>query len=54
MAVKDFIKQLIKESGNDMASIVSSGIIGDSNTFIGTGSYSLNALLSGSRYSAIH
>jgi len=53
MAVKDFIKQLIKESGNDMASIVSSGIIGDSNTFIGTGSYSLNALLSGSMYGGV-
>ena len=53
MASDDFIKQLIKESGNDMASIVSSGIIGDSNTFISTGSYSLNALCSGSMYGGV-
>jgi len=53
MAVKDFIKQLIKESGNDMASIVSSGIIGDSNSYISTGSYSLNALCSGSMYGGV-
>ena len=36
-----------------MASIVSSGIIGDSNTFISTGSYSLNALCSGSMYGGV-
>ena len=53
MAVKDFIKQLIKESDNDMASIVSSGIIGDCNSFLSTGSYSLNALLSGSMYGGV-
>jgi len=53
MAVKDFIKQLIKESKNDMASVVSSGIIGDCSTFICTGSYSLNALLSGSMYGGV-
>jgi len=53
MAVKDFIKQLIKESDNDMASIVSSGIIGDCSNFLSTGSYSLNALLSGSMYGGV-
>ena len=29
MAVNSLIKQLIKESGNDMASVVSAGILGD-------------------------
>ena len=53
MVDKAFLKQLMKESGNDMASIVSSGIIGDSNTFIPTGSYSLNALCSGSMYGGV-
>ena len=36
-----------------MASIVSSGIIGDCNSFLSTGSYSLNALLSGSMYGGV-
>ena len=53
MAVKDFIKQLIKESQNDMATVVSSGIVGDCYTFVDTGSYSLNALTSGSMYGGV-
>ena len=53
MAVKDFLKQIIKETENDMASIVSSGIVGDCSTFVDTGSYSLNALTSGSMYGGV-
>ena len=53
MAVNDFIKQLIKESDNDMASVVSSGIVGDCSSYLSTGSYSLNALLSGSMYGGV-
>ena len=53
MAVKDFIKQLIKESQNDMATVVSSGIVGDCSTFVDTGSFSLNALTSGSMYGGV-
>lgn len=53
MAVNSLVKQLIKESNNDMASAVSSGILGDCNTFLDTGSFSLNALLSGSMYGGI-
>ena len=53
MAVKDFIKHLIKESQNDMATVVSSGIVGDCYTFVDTGSYSLNALTSGSMYGGV-
>jgi RecA/RadA recombinase len=53
MAVNSLVKQLIKESNNDMASAVSSGILGDCNTFLDTGSFSLNALLSGSMYGGV-
>ena len=53
MAVKEFISQLIKESENDMASVVSSGIVGDCSSYLSTGSYSLNALLSGSMYGGV-
>ena len=53
MAVKDFIKHLIKESQNDMATVVSSGIVGDCSTFVDTGSFSLNALTSGSMYGGV-
>jgi len=53
MAVNNLIKQLIKESGNDMASVVSAGILGDCSTFVDTGSYTLNALVSGSMYGGI-
>ena len=53
MAVNSLVKQLIKESSNDMASAVSAGILGDCNTFLDTGSFSLNALLSGSLYGGV-
>ena len=53
MAVNSLVKQLIKESSNDMASVVSAGILGDCSTFVDTGSYSLNALLSGSLYGGV-
>jgi len=53
MAVNNLVKQLIKESSNDMASVVSSGILGDCSTFVDTGSYTLNALLSGSLYGGV-
>ena len=53
MVDKTMLNNLIKESGNDMASIVSSGIIGDCSTFVDTGSYSLNALMSGSLYGGV-
>jgi len=53
MAVNSLVKQLIKDSNNDLASVVSAGIIGDCSTFVDTGSYSLNALLSGSMYGGV-
>tara|TARA_Y100001937_G_scaffold22011_2_gene31182 strand:- start:8379 stop:9398 length:1020 start_codon:yes stop_codon:yes gene_type:complete len=45
----DFLKQIIKETGNEYASLVSEGVeAGDVDSFIDTGSYHFNALLSGS------
>lgn len=50
----NFLKELIKESGNEYASIVDDGITaGDVSGFISTGSYALNALLSGSVYGGL-
>jgi len=49
-----FIKDLIKSSGNEYASIVSEGVAaGDVDSFIDTGSYIFNALLSGSLYGGL-
>ena len=46
----DFIKSIIKNSGNDNAKIADDGVFGDVAGYIDTGSYTLNALLSGSIY----
>lgn len=50
----DFLKDVIKESGNEYAALVSDGIeAGDVNEFVDTGSYIFNALLSGSVYGGL-
>lgn len=50
----NFLKQIVKESGNKFASIVEDGIEGaDVSGFIDTGSYAFNALLSGSLYGGV-
>ena len=46
--MSDFLKDIIKETGNEYASIVSDGASGDVDSFIDTGSYIFNALLGGS------
>ena len=47
--MNDFLKDIIKETGNEYASLVADGVeAGDTDTFIDTGSYIFNALLSGS------
>ena len=49
--MSNFIKNIIKETGNEYASLVSDGVdSADVTSFIDTGSYSFNALLSGSIY----
>ena len=50
----NFLKQIVKESGNKFASIVEDGIEGaDVAGFVDTGSYAFNALLSGSLYGGV-
>jgi len=46
--MSDFLDDLINISGNEYASKVSDGMLGKVNDYIDTGSYILNALLSGS------
>ena len=46
--MSDFLDDLINVSGNEYASKVSDGMLGKVNDYIDTGSYILNALLSGS------
>ena len=46
--MSDFLKDIIKETGNEYASIVADGSTGDVDDFIDTGSYIFNALLGGS------
>ena len=48
--MSDFLKDIIRETGNEYASLVSDGSTGDVNDFIDTGSYIFNALLGGSIY----
>jgi len=49
--MSNFLKDIIKETGNEYATLASDGIAGgDISDFVDTGSYSFNALLSGSIY----
>ena len=53
-ASSNFLKDIIKETGNEYAGLVSDGIeAGDVESFIDSGSYALNALLSGSIYGGL-
>jgi len=50
----DFLKRIIKEVGNEYASLVEDGVeAGDVESYIDTGSYIFNALLSGSLYGGL-
>ena len=52
--MNDFLKDIIKEAGNEYASLVSEGVeAGDVDEFIDTGSYIFNGLLSGSIYGGL-
>ena len=52
--MNDFLKNVVKEIGNEYASLVSDGVeAGDVESFIDTGSYMFNALLSGSLYGGL-
>src|SRR5210317_294355 len=50
----DFLKEIAKTAGNEYAALVSEGVeAGDVDSFIDTGSYIFNALLSGSIYGGL-
>jgi len=50
----NFLKDIVKDINNEYASIVADGVsTGDCNSFIDTGSYIFNAVLSGSIYGGI-
>ena len=52
--MSDFLKNVIKDVGNEYASLVIDGVeAGDVDSFIDTGSYIFNALLSGSLYGGL-
>ena len=52
--MNDFLKNIIKDVGNEYASLVSDGVeAGDVEDFIDTGSYIFNGLLSGSLYGGL-
>ena len=52
--MNDFLKDIIKTTGNEYAALVSDGVeAGDVENFIDTGSYVFNALLSGSIYGGL-
>tara|TARA_B000000557_G_scaffold239153_1_gene217099 strand:+ start:100 stop:1134 length:1035 start_codon:yes stop_codon:yes gene_type:complete len=54
MTMSDFLKDIIKETGNEYATLASEGIdSADVTSFIDTGSYAFNALLSGSIYGGL-
>ena len=48
--MSNLLSNLIKQSGNELANIVSEGVEADVHDFVDTGSYTFNALLSGSLY----
>ena len=50
----NFLQQVIKDSKNEYASLVSDGVAaGDVESFVDTGSYVFNALVSGSLFGGI-
>ena len=52
--MNDFLKDIIKITGNEYADLVSDGVAaGDVENFVDTGSYIFNALLSGSLYGGL-
>ena len=51
--MSDYLKELIYATGNEFASKVSDGMLGNVHEHIDTGSYILNALLSGSIYKGL-
>ena len=51
--MEEFLKSIIKDVGNEYATLVSDGMDSDVDNFIDTGSHIFNALLSGSIYGGL-
>ena len=52
--MNDFLKNIVKEVGNEYATLAADGVeAGDVNSYIDTGSYIFNALLSGSLHGGL-
>jgi|LauGreDrversion4_2_1035121.scaffolds.fasta_scaffold15962_6 RecA/RadA recombinase len=49
----DFLRNMVKLSGNELAGVIDEGLSGEISGFLDTGSYAFNALLSGSLYGGI-
>ena len=49
----DFLRSMVKLSGNELAGVIEEGLSGEISGFLDTGSYAFNALLSGSLYGGI-
>ncbi len=49
----DFLKSIVKELDNEYAGLADDGVVGDTGSFIDTGSYAFNALLSGSLFGGL-
>ena len=49
----DFLRSMVKLSGNELAGVIEEGLSGEISGFFDTGSYAFNALLSGSLYGGI-
>lgn len=49
----DFLKDIVKSLDNEFADIAESSVVGDTETFIDTGSYALNAVISGSIFGGL-
>ena len=48
-----FLKNIVKEIDNDYAGLMNEGGVGDIESFVDTGSYIFNALVSGSIYKGV-
>ena len=48
-----FLKNIVKEIDNEFAGLLSEGGVGDIESFVDTGSYIFNALVSGSIYKGV-
>jgi RecA/RadA recombinase len=51
--MSDFFKNIVKQLDNEYAGLADDGVVGDTSTFVDTGSFAFNALLSGSIFGGL-